>query len=524
MAVESTHPIYDDFSDAWRLVRDCIKGSRAIKAAGTTYLPSLYKQSADEYAAYNARAVFFNAVKRTIRALVGFIFRQNPQQIFPAGYGAILNPFFHDATLTGVSWYDYQKETVNATGSVGRRGTLVDWKPRPEDRAFIIPYETEDIIDWRYGRINGTTMLVHLRLKETSREWLELPGDITKRPPTFSTNEFIQYRVYDVLLDEAERAYVQVTVYRKRTQRTGGTPRDPKLSTDDYIVDQQIPMRRGRPLSRIPFVPHGPEKNTIEPTEVPMEDIATINVSHFVNSADLENALHVAGQPTPIACGFTLEKGQELYIGSKTAWVTSEPTAKAEYLSYDSNDASALTGEMERKEKRMAALGARILERQGGGGGQEAFETVQLRHGADHSALMSLAIANTQSLSDVLQWVVWWHDPSVLEPEALDELVKTELNTKFVEMLMDSAMLREIVAAHIAGRLTDEALLRNLQEGGLVGSEVTLPEFIKALQSSKIGVNPDDGSGDGLGGPGPGGGGGAGSDGKSKGGNGDQTE
>jgi hypothetical protein len=444
-----------------------------------------------------------------VAALVGYVFRQNPEQIIPDEYAPQFKSFLRDATLTGKSWYDYEKETVNATLSVGRRGTLIDWKPLPEDRAFIIPYETEDITDWRYGRVNNRTMLVHLRLREMSREWLAMPNDIKPQPKEFQNQEYEQYRVYDLLLDDSNRPYVQVTVYRKRTKRVGGTPRSPQLESDDYIVDQNIPTRSGRPLTRIPFVPHGPEKNEIEPSQVPMEAIGDLNISHYNNSADLENCLHVAGaSPTLVVSGLDLPKGEIFYVGSKKAVVSKDTGMKAEWVSYNATDASAITSEMERKEKRMAGLGARMFERQAGGegGGQEAFETVQLRHGADHSALMSAAIANTQSLSDVLQWVAWWIDPTVAEPEDLDDTVKTELNTKFVEMMMDSAMLREVVAAHIAGRITDEMLFRQLQDGGFASSEMKFEEFIRDLQNSKITTEPDPGSGAGGGGPGAGGG------------------
>src|ERR1700675_874381 len=85
MPGDSTYPEYDANVTAWLRARDVIAGEDAVKAAGVRYLPRLDSQTDDEYAAYTARASFFNATARTADGFVGLIFRREPTVKLPEG-------------------------------------------------------------------------------------------------------------------------------------------------------------------------------------------------------------------------------------------------------------------------------------------------------------------------------------------------------------------------------------------------------------------------------------------------------
>lgn len=486
MAADSTHPLYDACAEAWQLVRDCLAGARAVKREGERYLPRLAKQSDAKYESYKLRANFFNACERTLQAFVGFIFRNNPEVTVPDTMAA----FMKDATMTGKSFYDISKETVRAVLSVGKRGTLIDWQLIPENRPFVLTYEPEDILNWKLKRIQNRTVLGLLVLREMSNEWIAL-GPNDKPPDEYEHKQFEQLRIYEIIEDGEGNPYVQVTVKRKKHAEDPKTSPQAKRANplpDDFItVLQSIPMRGGRPLLRIPFVIHGAETNELDIANAPLESIASINISHYRTSADLKNALHIAGVPTPIFCGFDM-KSEDAYLGSDTGIVTDKVDAKATFLAYDANQVKPLVDDMQRDEAQMAALGARMLEQQGhtGGGRQEAFQTVQVRQSGDHSALMSATIACTQSLSDVLQWVGWWMDRTVAQPEDLDETVKTELNTDFVQLLMDSAMLAALWTIYMGGGISYFEFFQRLQKGGVISSERVMEDEIKDIQNDPV--------------------------------------
>src|ERR1041384_8259913 len=78
MPVNSTHLDYDAALPPGLRARDVIAGEDAVKAAGTRYLPRLNAQTEDEYAAYKARASFYNATARTAEGYLGLVFRRPP--------------------------------------------------------------------------------------------------------------------------------------------------------------------------------------------------------------------------------------------------------------------------------------------------------------------------------------------------------------------------------------------------------------------------------------------------------------
>jgi len=74
MPVDSTHLDYDANVTPWLRAREVFAGEEAAKAAGVRYLPKLDAQTEDEFAAYKARASFFNATARTVDGFFGLIF------------------------------------------------------------------------------------------------------------------------------------------------------------------------------------------------------------------------------------------------------------------------------------------------------------------------------------------------------------------------------------------------------------------------------------------------------------------
>lgn len=477
---DATHKLYDAFASTWETVRDCVAGARAVKERGEKYLPKLSGQSIDSYNAYKARAVFLNACGRTLDAMVGFIFRHNPEVKVPED--ARMAELLADADLRGNSFYDVQRDTIEAVLSVGRRITVIDWHEM-EARPFLLTYETEDVVNWRVGRIKGRTLLTLLVLRETSPDWIAFDA-AEAAPSRYEGGEYEQYRIYELLQDSDDsEPYLRVSIERK--------------VVDEWrTVEQCFPARGGISLHRIPAVAHGPDDNDFEPRKVPLSDIAELNVAHYQTSADHRNALHVAGVPTPCFFGFPKDANGEVTIrlGPNEAIVTDNADASASYLSYSAEGAAPLSEEMDKLERRMASLGARIFERQSSGGAQEAYETVLLRYGADSSALLAATMANSRSLTLVLQWMYWWEHRNVEEPEHAEELW-VELNKKFVDVPIDAAAMREVWALYIGGGISYETFFAWMQHGGIISSERTIEEERAAIQNAPIAVpagTPDD--------------------------------
>jgi len=66
-----------------------------------------------------------------------------------------LRVFAEDADLMGTSLYTYSQHVVAEVITVGRAGTLVDWESEGEQRAYVVRYSAEQVLNWRVERCSG---------------------------------------------------------------------------------------------------------------------------------------------------------------------------------------------------------------------------------------------------------------------------------------------------------------------------------------------------------------------------------
>src|SRR5512137_49618 len=169
MPVNRTHPDYDASAVEWSRARDVLAGEDAVKAGGEKYLPRLDSQTDEEFAAYVKRASYFNASARTSEAYLGLMFRRPPFVKLPsdgAGVGRALAQFQNDADMLGTTLTGYAKMVVGDVVGLGRAGSLVDWEDEVEQRAYVVFYRAEQIINWRVERVNGRNVPTLIVLKE----------------------------------------------------------------------------------------------------------------------------------------------------------------------------------------------------------------------------------------------------------------------------------------------------------------------------------------------------------------------
>ena len=158
-------------------------------------------------------------------------------------------------------------------------------------------------------------------------------------------------------------------------------------------------------------------------------------------------------------------------IGSSVAWNLGDG-GTAGMLEMSGSGATAIAANMEAKEKRMAVLGARLLEEQPGGGSETA-EAVRMRHGASTASLRVIAQVVEQALTWVLQVHGWWVG---LEKEPADVDASVELNKEFLAIKMQPAELQSLTMALQAGEISHETYWFNLTQGGIARPGITSEE------------------------------------------------
>lgn len=447
MAVNSQHEQYSEMLPIWQRCEDAVEGQCEVHKAGQKYLPALKDQSVDDYNAYKLRASFFNASGRTLDGLVGMIFRKSPIIEIPESMQAIAD----DIDLAGTTLSGFANKITRSVLNIGRIGVLVEYPQvtlTPKNQAeasrlnlrpYASTYEAKTIINWRIARVNNVSQPVMVALTE----------EYTVSDDGFEAKCAEQIRV----LTLEPEGYIQ-TIYRKNDK-------------NDWIpVEQIAPLMNGKRLNFIPFYVFGASSNSFDEQMPVLLDLVDLNLAHYRVTADYEHGCHFAGLPTAVITGYEAKENEKLYIGSATAWVFNNADADAKFLEFTGQGLGALENNLERKEKQMAAIGARLLEQQKNG--VESAGAMQMRANGESSVLSNIANLVSQHLSEMLTFMAEW--------EGINAPCSIKLNTDYMPAGMTAQELAEIVKAWQSGAISFNTLFDNLKRGEIVSESTTLED------------------------------------------------
>lgn len=468
--VEYTRREYDAARSRWRLVRDVCKGSEAIKHCGDEYLPRPNAQDKTEqnlarFESYLARAVFYNATGRTKNSLVGAVFRTWPTLNVPSPLDYVAT----DIDGQGVSVYQQSQSVIGHLLETGRHGLLVDYpsveagtvsmKDRAARgiRATVTSYVAEAIINWRTRLVGGQHLLSLVVLHETYD---------TDTDDGFGMETKDQYRV--LKLDEAG-------LYVQELWRNEGSwaPVEIKQPTDG----------RGARWSVIPFQFLGSENNDSSIDDSPLYDMAEINIGHYRNSADYEEAAYLVGQPQPWMAGLDEQwrdhfEQNGLYLGSRAPWLLPQGGTCGVWQAHANTVAKEA---MDAKEDQMVALGARLIER----GSATKTATQSASDSAAEHSVLSLLVSNvSEAYSQVLQWIALFEN-------ATGEAI-FKLNQDFTQITLDANIMAGLFNAVQGGQLPQADFWQYLRDRGVIDPEKTDEQIRDELQTSDTGPDLSD--------------------------------
>lgn len=429
MPINSTHPSYDHYKEDWRNARDAVAGQRAIKAAGTRYLPSLSGQNDTEYKSYKERALFYSITSKTLSALVGMITEKQPITQYPP----TMARYFQDDY--GPQFLELLSMAASELMLTGRFGILVD-RPADGGAPYLTPYTTEDIINWRVDSSGDLTMLV---LRETYWSAEDDEYEMT-----------LKTRYRELRTDSGQLAIRTFEETAKGYESSG------PLST---IVNT------GQVMTTIPFICATSIGLGIEPVKPPMTDIVDINISHYRTSADLEHGRHFTGLPTPYIVG--AESQKSMRIGSTTAWIIPNPAAKVGFLEFNGLGLASLEKALNEKQAQLASMSARMIDNSSRG--SEAAETVRLRYMSEVSGLKVTAKVTESLLNAVYRLIA--------AMEQTDGEVSVKLDTDFLESSMTAAELKAWFEVYQAGGISKELFVYALRRGQKIDNSISATDF-----------------------------------------------
>lgn len=435
-----------DLKPRYDLVRDCVAGQKKIKERGTEYLPQPNPSDTSDankkrYDQYKERAQFYNVTGRTLAGLVGQVFRKDPVAVMPAQ----LEILKQDADGGGVGLDQQAKKALSQVIQFGRCGVLVDY-PRTQGpatvadleagkvRPNIIVWNPWDVINWRVAVVGGQKLLT---LVVISEQWVTDDDG-------FAAETDQRYRVLKLV----NGVYV-VEIWEASEDKSAGF-----IVTETFVPTDAS----GQPWKFIPFTFIGAENNDPTPDLPPLYDLATLNIGHYRNSADYEEACYMLGQPTPWGSGLTKEwvddvlKGQ-INLGSR-AFIPLPVGGQLGLLQIEANTMPKEA--MEHKEKQMVALGAKLVEQRTTA--QTATEA-GFNEASETSVLSTAAKNVSAAYVSALKWAAQFVG-------AAGE-ISYALNTDFDKALSSPQDRAQLVAEWQANAISKTEMRKGLKRAGV---------------------------------------------------------
>ena len=455
MSVKTIHPDYQIHAPKWRLVRDAVEGEQAIKRVPERYLPQFVPRDESRYKRYLERAYFMGVTGRTRSALSGMVFRRDPMVVAPDEMGFLLE----NANGAGDSALQISKDALGSLLDTGRHILLVDY-PNIEDsidfeseqqigaRPLILSYEAEALINWRYELYYGRRVLSLAVLVELVHdEKNEFQHDVVKN-----------YRVLRL----------RDGVYTHQVYDDGGQP----------MTEEVIPrMAGGQPFDHIPLHIVGAENNNPDIDHAPLYDLAVVNIAHYRNTADLEEAGFITGQPTlHLDTGdtppeqFAEQNPNGVQLGSRQGIVTQG--GKVELVQPE--ERGLLFRLKEAKEQEMIGIGARIVQR---AGANETAESARINASAEASSMDQVV----NNLSDGMQEAL--KDAALFLGIDGDGIVY-RLNTRFWEEELDSQEMMALIQLGDVGVIDRRAQRESIRKGRVHIPEDMTDEDIDAANAN----------------------------------------
>ena len=454
----------------YKKIRDCLSGSDKIKKAGPVYLPipnasDKSPANVQRYAGYKERAVFYNVSRRTLAGLSGQVFARDPVSEIPDQLDAVEK----DATGTGVSAAQQAKRLLNYTLAYARAGIYVDYPNTGEEGASKLELDTgvirptitvadpSTVVNWRTITIGAKTLYSLIVIAE---QW-------PFHDDGFEIKHGCQFRVMALEYQTSANGVpvmgstrYRVEIYRENSPTVWNGDAIPKGKSFHLKEGPFYPTGPdGLPIEEIPFMFVGSENNDSEVDNPQFIDLCELNIAHYRNSADYEEACYVMGQPTYWFSGLTEEwmktvLGGEIKLGS---WGGVPLPSGSQGGLLQMNPNTMPFEAMGHKEAQMVALGAKLVE-------GKTVQRTATEARQDEAAETSYLSATAKNVSAAMTWAFEW----CAFFTGLDEYkIEFELNTDFDLMKLTSADRAQTIKEWQGGALTFGEMRAVLRKGGV---------------------------------------------------------
>lgn len=485
MSVQTTHPLYDEFLEVWEKCSDAFDGQKAIKSKGETYLPRLSGQmptlkekaqkksygwmaADEEYALYLQRAVYYNYIKKITNGLSEQLFRRDVKIDVPSKMQDVVDYFTHDGKSLRTAIKESNKrillryrDLLVIDVPVVEQGEIVSLEDeeRKNIRPYVTYYPAEQVTNWEFRVKNNRNVLTRVIIKEV---------EFVDGEDEFEKEKIEQYRVLDLDNDtESEDfGYYRVRVFR---EQAGG-----KWEAEETIY----PIVNNQKLTYIPayFLT---QKGISGDIDYPMlNDAVDLNIAHYINSADYENAINITGSPTPVIVGYYDDpdmEEEEIALGSR-ALVLSGQGAQAYYMEYKGQGPEAIARAMDKKVDALSVLASKMLQQDPKG--VESAETAEIHRSAEQGMLASMALSLSEAYEVILYTIAEWM--------GIEGEITILFNTDYSVKIIDPNLFGNLNNARQAGLISQYLYFYNLLKGEMIPEDWTMEDEAEARAADVV--------------------------------------
>lgn len=431
-AFSEVHPQFADNVQTFQLLRDSFLGERHIKSKGTQYLPPTAgqiefgqgkgsgKTDGDRlYQAYKMRAVYHDDFKRTVRALMGLMHREDAVIELPPALEGLRTM----ATPEGETLQVLLRRINEQQFVKGRFGLQLD-----VDANRPLPY----IVGWYAESIRNWNVENELRENEIQRslKWALL--DESRFEPNAN--------MLDV---ERNYSWTQIQAYRRLALNDAGQYVT-QVERDGQTLPEVVPQLQGRAFERIPFVVANSTDLLFDIDEPPLEGLANLMLAVYRGEADYREALHRTGQDTLVLIGAPMpedESGRPVdrLVGSN-AVIEVPIDGDAKYIGVSGQGLAEMREAMANDRKEAGEYGGTLFDSERGA---ETGEALNMRADGKTATLLSIAktgaAALEQILRDAAEWIGANPDDVTVQPNL--DFLSNGMSAEELASLMGSKMM-----------------------------------------------------------------------------------
>jgi hypothetical protein len=352
----------------------------------------------------------------------------------------------------------------------GRFGILADFKGNNWRSPYLAGYLAENIYSWRTREWNDRDIVDRVILLEQEVV-----------PTEYGSTSQLLVRVLRLDPVGGNMVYSQTEI------RPSLNPQD---NAQPLIKHIPIKVRAGRELDYIPFVFVNATNTRCDIGPAPLEDIATINISHYQSTAHLEHGRFYAGMPTYVTAGSGssqqvpgipdgVANPNPLTVGPSFVWELEEG-AKAWLLEFTGHGLTFLENAVDSKQLQMQSLGGRLISstRRAAAMSDEAW---QLLETGDEATLMDVAMTADEAMTLA---VAYMGDIMGEISDMDNHGIAVEFNKEFVRSELTARELRALQALRERGHIPEDVMYYALREVGVIPIEYTLDDFKGLMKRS----------------------------------------